>query len=180
MAHLKELEAALPPHFKRRLGRLAAFEQRACPRARSTTSSRCRPTPRFQAREMVVEVEHPSSAGQDAGPAGQVPRTRPAPSAPAPRSTASTVVKFCPSTDLAPVKLSRLKRRTHWWVRTPKDRLRRTVPAAGPGRRSHEHENEKPRHAAHRLRDGRPGGYQRGKLPPSCWPIAASMTRRRC
>jgi crotonobetainyl-CoA:carnitine CoA-transferase CaiB-like acyl-CoA transferase len=60
MAHLKELEAALSPYFKRRRSAelLAAFEQAGVPAGPVYDVLQMQADPQVQARQMVVEVEH--------------------------------------------------------------------------------------------------------------------------
>jgi crotonobetainyl-CoA:carnitine CoA-transferase CaiB-like acyl-CoA transferase len=60
MAHLKELEAALTPYFKRRSSAelLAAFEQAGVPAGPVYDVLQMQADPQVQARTMVVEVEH--------------------------------------------------------------------------------------------------------------------------
>ncbi len=60
MAHLKELEAALTPHFKRRRSAelLAAFEAAGVPAGPVYDVLQMQADPQVQARQMVVEVEH--------------------------------------------------------------------------------------------------------------------------
>ncbi len=60
MTHLKELEAALTPHFKRRKSAelLAAFEEAGVPAGPVYDVLQMQADPQVQARQMVVEVEH--------------------------------------------------------------------------------------------------------------------------
>jgi crotonobetainyl-CoA:carnitine CoA-transferase CaiB-like acyl-CoA transferase len=60
MAHLRELEAALTPHFRRRRSAelLAAFEQAGVPAGPVYDVLQMQADPQVQARQMVVEVEH--------------------------------------------------------------------------------------------------------------------------
>jgi crotonobetainyl-CoA:carnitine CoA-transferase CaiB-like acyl-CoA transferase len=60
MAHLRELEAALTPHFRRRRSAelLAAFEQAGVPAGPVNDVLQMQADPQVQARQMIVEVEH--------------------------------------------------------------------------------------------------------------------------
>ena len=59
-ALVAELEAALAAHDTARLGR-ARCSRRASPPARSSTTQQVVDDPHTQAREMVVEMEHPEA-----------------------------------------------------------------------------------------------------------------------
>ena len=94
MAHLAELEAALAPYFKRRTSEdCSPPRQAGVPAGPVNDMHQMQADPQVRARAMVVEVEHARLGTVRPWACRSSSPTPRAPSAPAPRCTASTPAK---------------------------------------------------------------------------------------